>query len=84
MSYTFMGYPVSIALRYLGSKKRAFVSVGTAAILHHDFASLALADDAFVAVTPPVSADHLAAEAVSPAFLEYLREIRPELIDSAG
>ena len=35
-------------------------------------------------VTPPVSADHLAAEAVSPAFLEYLREIRPELIDSAG
>ena len=61
-----------------------FVSVGTAAILHHDFASLALADDAFVAVTPPVSADHLAAEAVSPAFLEYLREIRPELIDSAG
>ena len=25
-----MGYPVSIALRYLGSRKRAFVSVGTA------------------------------------------------------
>ena len=25
-----MGYPVSIAIRYLGSKKRAFVSVGTA------------------------------------------------------
>lgn len=25
-----MGYPVQIALRYLGSKKRAFVSVGTA------------------------------------------------------
>ena len=24
-----MGYPVQIALRYLGSKKRAFVSVGT-------------------------------------------------------
>lgn len=26
----YMGYPVQIALRYLGSKKRAFVSVGTA------------------------------------------------------
>ncbi|HEY8073910.1 MAG TPA: ABC transporter permease, partial [Labilithrix sp.] len=25
-----MGYPVNIAFRYLGSKKRAFVSVGTA------------------------------------------------------
>src|SRR6478609_12233436 len=25
-----MGYPVQIALRYLGSKKRAFISVGTA------------------------------------------------------
>src|SRR5215468_2470180 len=25
-----MGYPVEVALRYLGSKKRAFISVGTA------------------------------------------------------
>src|SRR5512133_1791403 len=25
-----MGYPIDLALRYLGSKKRAFISVGTA------------------------------------------------------
>ncbi|MCK6589143.1 MAG: ABC transporter permease, partial [Polyangiaceae bacterium] len=25
-----MGYPIEVALRYLGSKKRAFISVGTA------------------------------------------------------
>src|SRR5438105_10975079 len=25
-----MGYPLALALRYLGSKKRAFISVGTA------------------------------------------------------
>jgi ABC-type lipoprotein release transport system permease subunit len=25
-----MGYPIDVALRYLGSKKRAFISVGTA------------------------------------------------------
>ena len=29
-TFLVMGYPVQIALRYLGSKKRAFVSVGTA------------------------------------------------------
>src|SRR5262245_41316133 len=25
-----MGYPIEVALRYMGSKKRAFISVGTA------------------------------------------------------
>lgn len=49
-----------------------FVLIGKAAILHHDFARRALTDPTYRATALPVSADHLAAEAVGPRFLHYL------------
>uniref|UniRef100_UPI0030FB0647 NADH:flavin oxidoreductase n=1 Tax=uncultured Nocardioides sp. TaxID=198441 RepID=UPI0030FB0647 len=49
-----------------------FVTVGTAGILHHDFARRALADPAFAMAATPVSRDHLRAERVGPDFIEYL------------
>ncbi|MEJ7833605.1 MAG: NADH:flavin oxidoreductase [Nocardioides sp.] len=49
-----------------------FVLVGTGAILHHDFATRAIADPSFVSVPPPVTRDHLAAESVGPSFVHYL------------
>ncbi len=51
-----------------------FVLVGTGAIVHHDFATLAGADAEFVATRHPVSREHLAAESVGPAFVDYLAD----------
>lgn len=48
------------------------VSVGIAAILHHDFAARAVADPGFVVRDRPVSRDALRAEHVGPAFVDYL------------
>ncbi|EHI11284.1 NADH:flavin oxidoreductase/NADH oxidase [Mycolicibacterium thermoresistibile ATCC 19527] len=49
-----------------------FVLIGKAAIVHHDFARQVLADPAYRAAPLPVSAEHLAAEAVGPRFVDYL------------
>ncbi|WP_205473276.1 NADH:flavin oxidoreductase [Nocardioides sp. SYSU D00038] len=49
-----------------------FALIGSGAILHHDFPRRALADPAFVACAQPVTRDHLAAERVGPAFVDYL------------
>ncbi len=49
-----------------------FVSVGMGAIVHHDFAQQAVADAAFASKAQPVTREHLAAESVSPTFIEYL------------
>ncbi len=49
-----------------------FVSVGTGAIIHHDFAHRVVADPAFVSDPQPVTRAHLEAESVGPAFLDYL------------
>ncbi|MXP23384.1 NADH:flavin oxidoreductase [Gordonia sp. HNM0687] len=49
-----------------------FVLIGTAGIIHHDFARQVLADPAYRATEQPVSASHLTAESVGPRFLEYL------------
>lgn len=49
-----------------------FVSVGTGAILHHDFASRALADADFRARAMPAPRSELAQEWVSETFLDYL------------
>ncbi|MBM9458459.1 NADH:flavin oxidoreductase [Nocardioides sp. zg-536] len=48
------------------------VTVGTGAILHHDFAARALADPDFVVRARPVPRDVLRAEFVGPAFVDYL------------
>jgi 2,4-dienoyl-CoA reductase-like NADH-dependent reductase (Old Yellow Enzyme family) len=49
-----------------------FVLVGTAGILHHDFARRVIADPSCRSLPQPVSADHLRSESVGPAFLNYL------------
>ncbi|ASR03061.1 NADH:flavin oxidoreductase [Gordonia rubripertincta] len=49
-----------------------FVLIGTAAILHHDFARSIVADPTYRARQQPVPADHLVGESVGPAFLDYL------------
>ncbi|WP_193605317.1 NADH:flavin oxidoreductase [Nocardioides dongkuii] len=49
-----------------------FVSVGTAAILHHDFAAQAIADPDFRVRSRPVPRDVLRDEHVGPAFIDYL------------
>ena len=54
------------------SRGADFISVGMGAILHHDFATRAVADAGFVAVSPPVTREHLAAESVGADFIDYL------------
>ena len=49
-----------------------FVGVGKGAILHHDFASRALADAGFSADPLPIAADALREQGLSPAFIDYL------------
>lgn len=49
-----------------------FVLVGRGAILHRDFASRAIADPEFVSQEFPVSRSYLEAQAVGPAFADYL------------
>ncbi|WP_323793528.1 NADH:flavin oxidoreductase [Nocardioides sp.] len=58
-----------------------FVSVGIGAILHHDFASSAVADAGFVAMSRPVTREHLVAECVSPTFIDYLSGGWDDLIE---
>lgn len=53
-----------------------FVLLGKAAIVQHDFAARLLADPNAQSPELPVSADHLAAQGVSPVFVEYLRTFR--------
>ena len=49
-----------------------FVTVGTGAILHHDFAARALADPGFRVRERPVTREELRAESVGEAFVDYL------------
>ncbi|QWC84328.1 NADH:flavin oxidoreductase [Nocardioidaceae bacterium] len=57
-----------------GAEGADFVSLGFGAIIHHDFAKRAIADDDFVAEQPPITREHLRAEAVSESFIDYLDE----------
>lgn len=58
-----------------------FVSVGRAAILHHDFARRAGTDLGFEPVPLPVSPAYLAAEGLSPKFVDYMRGWRGFVTD---
>ncbi|HEX4184100.1 MAG TPA: NADH:flavin oxidoreductase [Caulobacteraceae bacterium] len=49
-----------------------FILIGRAAILHHDFASLVLANSAFAARALPVTLDYLAVEGLGARFLRYI------------
>jgi 2,4-dienoyl-CoA reductase-like NADH-dependent reductase (Old Yellow Enzyme family) len=56
------------------------VTVGTGAILHHDFATRALIDPDFVARSHPVSRDVLRAELAGPPLIDYLAEDWDDLV----
>lgn len=50
-----------------------FVTIGRAALLRHDFPQRVQADPGYTAPALPVSAGHLRAEGLGPAFLDYMR-----------
>lgn len=50
-----------------------FVSIGTSAILHHNFPRLVMNDSNFTPVSTPVSEEHLLKEGVSKTFIKYLK-----------
>jgi 2,4-dienoyl-CoA reductase-like NADH-dependent reductase (Old Yellow Enzyme family) len=50
-----------------------YVVLGRAAILHHDFPLRVLANPDFASMPLPVPSEHLRAEGLGPAFLEYMR-----------
>lgn len=49
-----------------------FVTIGRAAILHHDFPQKVLQNPDFEPIANPVSRDHLLAEGLSPVFVDYM------------
>ena len=49
-----------------------YVLIGRAAILHHDFPQKVAADPNFTSIALPVSREHLTAERLGPAFVEYM------------
>jgi len=49
-----------------------FVSIGRAAILHHDFANRVLADPDFAQRSLPASTEYLAGEGLGPKLIEYV------------
>ena len=57
-----------------------FVLIGRGAMLHHDFASRALADPEFRSIERPVSRAHLQAEGLGPDFLEYVTSTWPRFV----
>ena len=61
-----------------------FVLIGRAAMLHHDFARRALADPAFRCIARPVTRDHLRAEGLGPAFVEYMKNWKGFVTEERG
>jgi hypothetical protein len=49
-----------------------FVIIGRGAVLHHDFPARVQADPGFRAASLPVTAEYLAQEGLSPAFVRYM------------
>ena len=50
-----------------------FVSIGTSAILHHNFPKLVLENPAFNPISTPVSEEHLIKEGLGEKFIAYLK-----------
>ena len=50
-----------------------FVTIGRAAILHHDFPNRVLMYNNFIPISTPSSKEHLRQEGLSDKFIEYLR-----------
>ncbi|MTD12379.1 NADH:flavin oxidoreductase [Nakamurella sp. YIM 132087] len=57
-----------------------FVGVGFGGVLHHDFARKVLQDNDFVPLSPPVAADHLRGEFLSPVFVDYIDQNWPDFV----
>lgn len=60
-----------------------FVTLGRAAVLHHDFPKRAAADAGFVTRATPVSEAYLAEEGLSPVFVAYMRNWKGFVEDPA-
>lgn len=50
-----------------------FVTIGKAAILHHDFPDKVIKNPKFLPVQTPVSEEYLSNEGLSPTFIEYMK-----------
>jgi 2,4-dienoyl-CoA reductase-like NADH-dependent reductase (Old Yellow Enzyme family) len=50
-----------------------FVTIGRGAVLHHDFPERVRANPDFAAIPLPVTVEHLRAEGLGPAFIEYMK-----------
>jgi len=51
-----------------------FVTVGRAAILHHDFAQRVIHDKTFVPIALPVNTEYLRAEGLGDSFIQYMQK----------
>lgn len=60
-----------------------FAIIGRGAILHHDFPKRVEADPNFTPITLPVSADHLRAEGLGEAFVNYMRSWKGFVAEAA-
>lgn len=61
-----------------------FPILGRAAILHHDFAKRASIDPNFTAIATPVSEAYLREEGLGPAFVQYMRNWKDFVEESAA
>jgi 2,4-dienoyl-CoA reductase-like NADH-dependent reductase (Old Yellow Enzyme family) len=50
-----------------------FVTIGRGAVLHHDFPEQVRANPDFAAMALPVTVEHLRAEGLGPAFIDYMK-----------
>lgn len=58
-----------------------FVTIGRAAILHHDFPQRVMNDPTFQPIERPVTKDHLRREGLSDVFIEYMRNWKGFVMD---
>ena len=49
-----------------------FVTIGRAAILHHDFPKLVLNNPGFISIKPPVPRNYLADQGLGDEFIDYM------------
>jgi 2,4-dienoyl-CoA reductase-like NADH-dependent reductase (Old Yellow Enzyme family) len=61
-----------------------FVTIGRAAVLHHDFPRRVQADPAFESPPLPVTAEHLRREGLGPAFVDYMRSWKGFVSEVSG
>lgn len=60
-----------------------YVSLGRAAILHHDYPARLNRSDRFTPVETPVAPEHLTAEGLSPVFVEYMKSFKGFVAEAA-